>query len=185
MTVLFSQMNRFILFCCTPTTSLTLFDFTDKTKIIYTAAATQEALPGALGKGSHKGEEHSPCTTQPFPQQPGIQADDNSESQCGQLRNSKNETNTRLVFLKHFQATSFLAKKSFTSAESRLGLENKGAKDPGSFTYHLRVTSFKKIKRQTYSVTTNSMKAKTICLLPWISRTVPDWPIKLHFWANQ
>ncbi|XP_047394953.1 hepatic sodium/bile acid cotransporter [Sciurus carolinensis] len=34
----------------------------DKTKMIYTAAATQEAIPGALGNSAHKEEECSPRT---------------------------------------------------------------------------------------------------------------------------
>ncbi|XP_045304083.1 sodium/bile acid cotransporter isoform X2 [Leopardus geoffroyi] len=34
----------------------------DKTKITYTAAPTEDTIPGALGNGTHKGEECSPCT---------------------------------------------------------------------------------------------------------------------------
>ncbi|XP_073751526.1 hepatic sodium/bile acid cotransporter isoform X2 [Callorhinus ursinus] len=34
----------------------------DKTKMTYTAAATEETIPGTLGNGTHKGEEYSPCT---------------------------------------------------------------------------------------------------------------------------
>ncbi|XP_059229463.1 hepatic sodium/bile acid cotransporter [Mustela nigripes] len=37
----------------------------DKTKMTYTAAATEEAIPATLGNGTHKGEECSPCTAQP------------------------------------------------------------------------------------------------------------------------
>lgn len=33
----------------------------DKTKMTYTAASTEETMPGALGNGTHKGEECSPC----------------------------------------------------------------------------------------------------------------------------
>uniref|UniRef100_A0A8C7EP12 Hepatic sodium/bile acid cotransporter n=2 Tax=Neovison vison TaxID=452646 RepID=A0A8C7EP12_NEOVI len=36
----------------------------DKTKMTYTAAATEEAIPETLGNGTHKGEECSPCTAQ-------------------------------------------------------------------------------------------------------------------------
>lgn len=42
-----------------------LFNFPDKTKMTYTAAATEEAIPATLGNGTHKGEECSPCTAQP------------------------------------------------------------------------------------------------------------------------
>ncbi|GAB5572981.1 sodium/bile acid cotransporter isoform X1 [Prionailurus iriomotensis] len=34
----------------------------DKTKMTYTAAPTEDTIPGALGNGTHKGEECSPCT---------------------------------------------------------------------------------------------------------------------------
>ncbi|XP_011856290.1 PREDICTED: sodium/bile acid cotransporter [Mandrillus leucophaeus] len=34
----------------------------DKTKMIYTAATTEERTPGALGNGTYKGEDCSPCT---------------------------------------------------------------------------------------------------------------------------
>lgn len=44
-----------------------LFNFPDKTKMTYTAAATEEAIPATLGNGTHKGEECSPCTAQPSP----------------------------------------------------------------------------------------------------------------------
>ncbi|PNJ27993.1 SLC10A1 isoform 2 [Pongo abelii] len=33
-----------------------------KTKMIYTAATTEETIPGALGNGTYKGEDCSPCT---------------------------------------------------------------------------------------------------------------------------
>ena len=41
---------------------MTLFNFTDKTEMIYKADTTEETIPTALGNGTHKGEACPPYT---------------------------------------------------------------------------------------------------------------------------
>ncbi|XP_025298474.1 hepatic sodium/bile acid cotransporter [Canis lupus baileyi] len=64
----------------------------DKTKMIYTAAATEEITPGALGNGTHKGEECSPCTAAPSPS--GLDSGEKA-IQCDQLEKAKDKRNTK------------------------------------------------------------------------------------------
>ncbi|XP_045864062.1 sodium/bile acid cotransporter isoform X2 [Meles meles] len=58
----------------------------DKTKMTYTAAATEEAIPATLGNGTHKGDECSPCTAQPSPS--GLDSGQKA-IQCDQLESKR------------------------------------------------------------------------------------------------
>lgn len=60
--------------------------------MIYTAAATEEITPGALGNGTHKGEECSPCTAAPSPS--GLDSGEKA-IQCDQLEKAKDKRNTK------------------------------------------------------------------------------------------
>jgi len=52
----------------------------------YTAAETEETIPGTLGNGTHKGEKCSPCTASPSPS--GVDSGQRA-IQCNQLEESK------------------------------------------------------------------------------------------------
>jgi hypothetical protein len=69
--ILFSSQIEQALCYSFPSTPSTLFNFTDKTKMIYTAASTEEAIPEALGNGTQK-EERSAPLAQPSPSPNGL-----------------------------------------------------------------------------------------------------------------
>ena len=48
---------------------MTLFNFTDDTKMTYKVDATEETLPTALGNGTYKGEECNVGFTSGFPKE--------------------------------------------------------------------------------------------------------------------
>lgn len=50
------EQALYLLFSHSPPPPITLSNLTDKTKMTYTAATTEETFPAALGNGTHKAE---------------------------------------------------------------------------------------------------------------------------------